>query len=278
MGEERDEQVRVRILRESVKREAVGGICVALLTLGCYRAHLDFASAIPLYMLLVVLQSLPGDFRSSAVISVLSAGCLDFFFTEPLFSLYVRNPLNGLALLAFLVTALVITSLVSRVREEAGSAELQRDRLDRLYQLSQQLLALEPEAAKGEKFLEPFYRLFGVTAISVFDADTAEIDTVGHSQCELADKTRSVYISGDDFNNSASRLSIRCLRVRGRVTGAVGFEGLQDPGETGGPLAALTAALVERMSAFRKASAAAAATNPRSIALPCSMRWRTSSR
>src|ERR1700681_3586230 len=106
-------------MKESFKRVSIGSAAVALLTFVSYRTHIDFASAIPLYMLLVVLQSLTGDFRSSAVISVLSAGCLDFFFTEPLFSLSMRNPLNGLALVAFVVTALVITSLVSRVREEA---------------------------------------------------------------------------------------------------------------------------------------------------------------
>ncbi len=86
---------------------------------------------------------------------------MDFFFTQPLFSLRMTNPLNGLALIAFLFTALVVTRLVSRVQEEARSANLQRERLDRLYQLSQQLLfALEPEAPVGEMFLSPFHRLW----------------------------------------------------------------------------------------------------------------------
>jgi two-component system, OmpR family, sensor histidine kinase KdpD len=275
LSEDRDWKVRVGALRGTIKRVAVGGIGAALLTLVCYRAHLDFASAIPLFMLLVVLQSLTGDFRSAVVISVFSAGCLDFFFTEPLFSLYMRNPLNGLTLMAFLFTAFVITILVSRVRKEATLSGFQKDRLDRLYQLSRQLLALEPEAARGEKFLEPFRRLFGVAAISVFDADTAELDIVGESQCDLAAKTRAAYIRGDDFNDPGSFVWVRCLRVRGRMTGAIGFEGLRDPAETG-PLTALNAALVERTNAFRKASAAAARL--RSIARRCSMPWRMSSR
>jgi two-component system sensor histidine kinase KdpD len=44
------------------------------------------------------------------------------------------------------------------------------------------------------------------------------------------------------------------------MTGAIGFEGLQEPEETTGSLAALTAALVERTKGFRKATIAAAAT------------------
>ena len=151
MNELLEEQVRDSKRRAFVKRVGVGGIAVGLLTLVCFRTHMDFPSVIPLYTLLVVLQSLTGDFWSSAAVSVLSAGCMDFFFTEPLFSWRIAHPLNALALLAFILTALVITSLVSRVRKEATSAMLQKDRLYRLYQLSQQLLALDPEeAARGK--------------------------------------------------------------------------------------------------------------------------------
>jgi two-component system sensor histidine kinase KdpD len=255
----REEQVRDSKRRSFVTRLGVGSLAVALLTLVSYRAHIDFPSVIPLYTLLVVLQSLTGDFKSSAVISVLSAGCMDFFFTEPLFSWRIAHPLNALALVAFIVTALVITSLVSQVRKEATSALLQKDRLDRLYRLSQQLLALDPEEARGEKFLEPFHRLYGVTAISLFDADTAELHTVGDSRCDLADKTRAAYIRSDDSNDFSSPVFVQCLRVRGKVTGAIGFEGLEDAGETRGSLVALTTTFVERTNAFRKASEAAAA-------------------
>ena len=242
-----------------VRRIGVGSIAIALLTMVSYRAHIDFPSVIPLYTLLVVLQSLTGDFKSSAIISVLSAGCMDFFFTEPLFSWRIAHPLNALALVCFITTALIITSLVSRVRKEAASAVLQKDRLDRLYRLSQQLLALDPEEVRGEKFLEPFHRLFGVTAISLFDADTAKLHTVGDSRWDVADKTRAAYLRSDDSNDSGSPVFVRCLRVRGKVTGAIGFEGLDDGGETGGSLAALTTTFVERTNAFRQASVAAAA-------------------
>jgi two-component system sensor histidine kinase KdpD len=259
MSEIWEERVRDSKRRSFVKRLGVGSIAVALLTLLSYRAHIDFPSVIPLFTLLVVLQSLTGDFKSSAVISVLSAGCMDFFFTEPLFSWRIAHPLNTLALVAFIVTALVITSLVSQVRKEAASAMLQKDRLDRLYRLSQQLLALDPEEASGRPFLEPFHQLFGVTALCVIDADTAELHVVGDSQFGLAAKTRGAYILGEESNDPDSPVFVRCLRVRGKVTGAIGFEGLKDAAETSGSLAALTTTFVERTKAFRKASVAAAA-------------------
>lgn len=251
-------QVRAS-LKHSARQVAIGCVAVALLTFACFRIHLDFTSAIPLYLLLVVVHSLAGDFPSSAIISTLAAGCMDFFFTQPLFSLQMANPLNGLALIAFLITALVITRLVTRVRKEATSARLQKERLDRLYQLSQQLLALEPEAAIGEMFLAPFHRLFGVIAICVFDADSAESYISGDSEHALAERTRDAFIRGQDLDDTNSGVAVRCLRVGGKITGTIGFEGLQDARETIGPLTALTIALMERTKAFREASAASAA-------------------
>jgi two-component system, OmpR family, sensor histidine kinase KdpD len=254
-----EEPVQVRTLGETVKRVGLGSFAVTLLTLVCFEAHLDFASVIPLYTLLVVSQSLTGDFRASATVAVVSAACLDFFFTEPLFSWRVTHPLNALALVAFLVTALVITGLVSRVRQEARSSTVQKNRLDRLYQLSQQLLALEPEAAMSERFLEPFHRLFGVTEICVFEGDTAEFQIVGDTRSRLVDQTREAYIRGDDLYDLRSRMSVRCFRAGGKMTGAIGFKDLNNAAEILGSLAALTAAFVERKNAFRKATVASAA-------------------
>jgi two-component system sensor histidine kinase KdpD len=244
---------------KSARYALIGSVAAILLAFICFRIHLDFASVIPLYLLLVVLQSLTGDFRSSAVVAFVSTGCLDLFFTEPLFSLRIDHPLNALALAAFVFTSLVITRLVARVRQEARSAKLQKERLDRLYQLAQQLLGLDPEAPLGEDFLEPFRRLFGIRAVCIFEADSAELHLVGDSQRQLATKTRDTYIRGLDLDDVEARVSVRRLRTNGHLAGAIGFEGLEDSVETSGALTALTAALLERKIAFHTASAAAAA-------------------
>src|SRR5579871_5251099 len=70
-----------RILRKTLLRAAVGTLALALLTFAAFRLRMDLTSAMPLYMLLVVTQSMTGDFWSAAAVSILSAACLDFFFT-----------------------------------------------------------------------------------------------------------------------------------------------------------------------------------------------------
>ncbi len=244
----------------TLRRALLGASAVALLTAVSFRLlRLDLATASPLYLLAVISQSLTGDFVSSAVVSVLAVGCLDFFFVTPLFSLAVSRPLNVVALMSFLVTSLVITRLVSRIRTEARVSELQKDRIDRLYHLAQQLLALEPEMAVGERLLQPFAGVFGTRAVCIFDADKSELHTLGRSRNHLPERTRSAFLEDKDSDDPVNHVSVRCLRVGGKTTGAMGFEGLEDPELTAGPLISLAAASQERTRAFQKASESAAA-------------------
>ncbi len=232
---------------------------MAALTAVCYRLRLDFGIASLLYLLAVVLQSLSGSFAGSAVVSVLAVGCLDYFFVDPLFSFAVAGQLSVIALFSFLITSLVITKLVSRVRGEAMVSTLHRDRIDRLYQLAQQLLALEPGIAVGEKLLRPFVGVFGIRAVCIFDAEKAELYMLGSSAANLEERTRDSFIQQLDADDPISQVSLRLLRAAGKIMGAMGFEGLEEPALTAGPLISLAAGSQERTRAFQKASESAAA-------------------
>src|SRR5579863_5557679 len=111
-------RVMAQDLKQSATYALIGGIVTGLLTLACYRLGLSLGAAAPLYLLIVVLQSLTGDFLSASLISIGAATCLDFFFAEPIFTLRIMRPSDILALVLFLMTALIITKLVSRLRSE----------------------------------------------------------------------------------------------------------------------------------------------------------------
>src|SRR5262245_44252628 len=114
----------------------VGCIAVALVTFVCFRLNVSITTAALLYLIVVVLASLTGSFVLSAVVSIIAILCLDYVFTEPRFTidLTLREPLNLVALITFLGTALVVTSLMAKVRksfevlrEQAGLLDLTHD-------------------------------------------------------------------------------------------------------------------------------------------------------
>jgi PAS domain S-box-containing protein len=109
----------------------LGAIAVALVTFFCFRLNASITTAALLYLIVVVLASLTGSFVLSAVVSIIAILCLDYFFTEPLFTidLTLRNALNLVALITFLGTALVITSLMSKVRKSFQETQALKDQL-----------------------------------------------------------------------------------------------------------------------------------------------------
>jgi two-component system sensor histidine kinase KdpD len=239
-------------------RTAVGCVLIGLITFVCYRLQLNFSVTGFIYLIVIVLQSLAGSFASSAVVSVVAVLCLDFFFTAPLFSFEVTNPLDILALISFLTTGLVITRLTTRVRKEAAISDGQRRQVDRLYQLAQKLLALNPETTTYSTSTKLFQDVFGLQAVCLFDAATGEVHCAGDQPNGFAEQTRAAHSSGED-NDVGSGILIRCLHAGGNPIGAISFEGLLDPELTAGPLSALAAAMLERTRTFRHASQAAAA-------------------
>ena len=242
----------------SLIRTVSGCLLIGLTTLVCYRLQLNLSVTSFVYLVVVVFQSLMGNFASSAVVSLVAVLCLDFFFTAPVFSLEVTNPLDTLALISFLTTGLVITRLTTRVREEASASDHQRRQVDQLYQLAQRLLTLDPEKTTHTSSIELFQDLLDLRAVCLFDAANAETHCAGRPSKDLADRTRAADSSGRDTADPGSGVLIRCLVAGGHRIGAIGFEGLRDPELTAGPLSALAAAMLERTHTFHSASHAAA--------------------
>jgi K+-sensing histidine kinase KdpD len=106
-----------------------GCIVLALLTFVCLRLSTSDAVAGLLYLVVVVVVSLPGRVVPALLISIIPLGCLDFFFTPPIFQFTLVDPLDGAALVAFLTTALVVTTLMSKVRKSFQEIRALRDQL-----------------------------------------------------------------------------------------------------------------------------------------------------
>ena len=233
---------------------AVSGLAIAVVTFSCYKLHFNAAPVVLLYLLVIVWQSLMGGFILSAIVSMVAAVCLDFFFLPPLLTLRIADPLNVLAFLVFVVIALVITHLVSRLRAEADRARRRSANLEQLYHVARQLFLVKPDHLDAVPLLKAFRGGFAASAVCLFNADTAELHMEGATQCGLPERTRQAYIVGEDSDDQAAGVVVRCLRVGSAITGAIGFEDLPDPEWIAGPLSVLAAAALEQARAFRKAS------------------------
>jgi PAS domain S-box-containing protein len=107
---------------------ASGVVAMALATWACWHLGLTSATAACVYLVIIVLLSLMDSFVTAAIFPVIAVASLDFFFIKPLFAFEVASPQDLTTLFAFLVTSIVITGLVRRLRR-LGQAHLEQARL-----------------------------------------------------------------------------------------------------------------------------------------------------
>jgi PAS domain S-box-containing protein len=87
-------------------------------------------TAILVYLLIIILLSLMDSFITSAAFSLIAMGCLDYFFMVPRYSFEISNTQDIVALVAFLATSLVATTLVRRARQFGEAQHEQATLLD----------------------------------------------------------------------------------------------------------------------------------------------------
>jgi PAS domain S-box-containing protein len=111
-----------------------GTAALALATWACFRLGLSAATTACVYLVIIVLLSLMDSFVWSVIFCIIVVGCFDFFFLPPPFAFQVSTAQDLTTLAAFLITSIVITSLVRRLRrlgqayrDQARLLDLTRD-------------------------------------------------------------------------------------------------------------------------------------------------------
>jgi len=134
----------------------LGSVAIALLTFVCFRLQVRPGIAALLYLIVVVLMSATDAFVPSVFVSIIAVLCLDYFFIPPILSLGVGNPLDIVALVAFLGVAWLITRLMylRRRAEEAlekANSELETKVQQRTAQLARANDGLRDEMRERQR-------------------------------------------------------------------------------------------------------------------------------
>ena len=74
---------------------SLGSRRLCLITWAAYQLHFNLSSATSVHLLLVTVIALRWGFFEASVVSLLSVACLDYFFTQPLFSSTWPTPMTG---------------------------------------------------------------------------------------------------------------------------------------------------------------------------------------
>jgi PAS domain S-box-containing protein len=109
-----------------------GSIALASVTLACFRLEIGLATTAFIYLVVIVLLSLMGSFFVSAILSIGAVASLNYFFAPPIFSFDVDYPLDVVLLITFLLTSLIVSGLVERMRKQTEAALRAQGRVEQL--------------------------------------------------------------------------------------------------------------------------------------------------
>jgi two-component system sensor histidine kinase KdpD len=162
-----------RALETGAGRYGAAALAVTVATLAIAAlAPLNLTNSSMLYLgAVLVIASLVGRGPAIAA-SVLAFLTFDFFFTEPRYTFTVRDPDEWVALVTFLVVAIVTAQLAAAVQARARTAE-GREREARLLHDLADLMALSPLSAALEAVSERLRVELGVAAVGIAVDDAA---------------------------------------------------------------------------------------------------------
>ena len=128
----------------------LGCIAVALVTFAGFRFNARAGIAALLYTFVIVLLSATDAFVPSIIVSIIAVLCLDYFFIPPIFSLQVGNPIDIVALVAFLGTAWLIARLLFLRRRAEEALEEANSELETRVQQRTAELAMANDGLRTE--------------------------------------------------------------------------------------------------------------------------------
>jgi len=108
----------------------VGGLTLLLIAAIATSIGITLPTAICVMLIVIVLLSLFADLISCAFFSVVALGCLNYFFIEPLRAYHIATFQDFMALAAFLVSSLVVSTLIRKVRSLAEAQSVQAHQID----------------------------------------------------------------------------------------------------------------------------------------------------
>jgi len=160
------------------------------------------------------------------VASVAGALCFNFFFLPPLFTFYLADPQNWVALFAFLITAVVASQLSASVKQRALEATRQREEMERLYELSRALMLVDERSATAGQISQRIVQAFEVDGVAVFDRMIDQVYRTGAIDLAISDtKLRDAALQNTAFYDAAANLSVLPLSLGHEPVGSLAIYG-----------------------------------------------------
>ncbi len=187
----------------------LGGPLISLLLISTGSDD-SIAADVLVYQLLVVVVALIGGIWPALFAAVLSGFTLNFLFIEPLYTVTISNPANTIALVLYVVIAMLVSTVVDQAARRARSAR-------RATAEAELLATVAGSVLRGESTVPALVtrarEAFGLAGVRLVAADGAVLATDGEPvrdgrsvSVPVGDGRATLELHGGDLDASERRL------------------------------------------------------------------------
>ena len=244
----------VNVLSKPAVRFSVGILAITVIVV-LYRAWIHVNPATVGFTLLVAILIISAGWglRYAIFISLAATLAYNFFFLPPVGTFTIADPQNWVALTAFLCTAIIASQLAERARREALSAVQRRTEVERLYALSQQMLASENVLSLVNAIPRNVVEALNANAAGMFLVDRKKVYYSGLKAQESLkeDVLREVATRGEPAHGPVGTEYVP-LRIGVRSVGSLAVAGTDTSRQILDAVGSLIAIAIERAGAVEK--------------------------
>jgi two-component system sensor histidine kinase KdpD len=176
------------------------------------------------FLVLVVCFAAQTGIRLALYVALLSAVAFDYYFLPPFYSLRIVGIEAWVAMISFLLSCALVGRLAERARGQARQAEQRREDVERLYELSQEMMLQEDAAGLIHDLPHLIGRIFELDGVVLYVRDLDEFYTsTSELPMSILASLRAMTLGQNPTQVIPGAFTARTLMMGLRPVGALGL-------------------------------------------------------
>ncbi len=213
---------KTRSYRESALGIAGATALAVAVSLALSFLHATSTMAGMVFLVLVVWSATRAAKWLSLYIATLCALFFDLYFLPPYHTLWLQGPPEWVEMLCFMTSCLVVSRVAERERRQTLAAKQRQADVERLYELSQEMMLFEDADRLIRELPRTIERIFALDAVALYIADrerffASQVDTPASVQANLQAMTQELNPTINLFAGYQSSVLMLGLRSVGAL-------------------------------------------------------------
>ena len=180
------------------------------------------------YLVAILLIATTWGLVESTITSVVAMLCFNYFFLPPVGTFTIADPLNWVALFAFLATSLIASQLSARAKRRTKEAVERQREMETLYSLSRALLLADASQPIAKQIVQQIAYAFEFPAVGLYDRSSGEIYRAGAEDLpDIEAKLREAAMLSSAIEDSARNVIFRPIRLGGQPIASLAIQGAE---------------------------------------------------